>query len=75
MHDRLTASAKVVAIGVICALEGDPSLAGDRRIAEISTTPYSPAFPYQVRAGCVTAAGSRRMRLAPSGRVPALSWS
>ena len=29
--------------------------------------------PYQASAGCATAAGSRRTRLAPPGRVPVLS--
>ena len=31
------------------------------------------ASPYQASAGCATAAGSRRTRLAPPGRVPVLS--
>ena len=31
--------------------------------------------PYPARAGCTTAARGRRMRLAPSGRMPAFSWS
>ena len=31
--------------------------------------------PYPARAGCATGAGERRMRLAPSGRMPAVSWS
>ena len=34
-----------------------------------------PWSPYPARAGSATAAGSRRMRSAPSGRLPALSWS
>jgi hypothetical protein len=38
-----------------------------------TTTSIISNFPYPARAGCATVAGSRRMRLAPSGRVPALS--
>ena len=30
-------------------------------------------YPYRARAGCATAAGGRRTRLAPPGRVPVLS--
>ena len=31
--------------------------------------------PYRAKAGCATSTGSRRTRLAPSGMLPALSWS
>jgi hypothetical protein len=36
---------------------------------------YKNPSPYPARAGCATGAGERRMRLAPFGRMPALSWS
>ncbi len=35
----------------------------------------SAVSPYPARAGCATVAGSRRMRLAPLGMMPAVSWS
>ncbi len=32
-------------------------------------------YPYPAEAGCATSAGRRRMRSAPPGMTPAVSWS
>lgn len=44
---------------------------GARYILEGSIEKY----PYPTKAGCPTVAGRRRMRAAPAGIAPVLSWS
>jgi hypothetical protein len=56
-------------------LSAGPEVARVVNHALLKNNAYSKSVPYLARAGCATAARGRRMRLAPSGRMPALSWS
>jgi hypothetical protein len=52
---------------------------GSEKSRQISELPllawYFDLYPYPAEAGCATSAGRRRMRLAPPGMAPAVSWS
>jgi hypothetical protein len=50
-------------------------------VSYLLTTDVLPSFtgsdasPYRAKAGCTTSVATLRTRLAPSGMMPALSWS